>query len=85
LTELPFGPKDSDFLSVPFDEVDEIDVLLEDSLSCTRKVLRNQGAQTKVAELKRSILGAYPESGDAQDAAELLLLQCWTAKVDKKI
>jgi hypothetical protein len=30
--ELPLGPEDLDFLFVPFDEVDEINVFLEDSL-----------------------------------------------------
>jgi len=30
--QLPLGPKDLDFLFVPFDEVDEIDVFLESSL-----------------------------------------------------
>jgi len=72
--ELSLTLKDSNLLFVSFNKVDEIDVLLEDSLWCERKTLsRNEIRGPKqVATHSATFSNSVRNQVDSQDTTELV-------------
>lgn len=72
--EFSHSLKDSNLLPVSFDKVDEIDVLLEDSLWCERRALSSDGIRgpKQVATYSVTFSKGVRNRVDFQDTTELV-------------